>query len=151
MKVNIMLIDNNVIDLFVSQKNIEKLEIDSSIKTFNNGFSAISFLEKINTENNQQSMFIPDFILLDINMPKMNGFQFLSAFKKLDISKERNIKIFMLSASNNIKFIENAKSERFCSGYIEKPINVKKLNNMFKSFKPFLKEFDYHDNDVNIV
>ena len=140
MKVNVMLIDDDIIDLFISQKNIEKLEIDSEIKTFGTGISAINYLKKLETEKTKQDAFIPDYILLDINMPKMNGFQFMNEFNKLSIVKERNIKVYMLSASNNTKFIDNAKSGRFSDGFMEKPLTVGKLDNMLENFKPFLNE-----------
>lgn len=142
MKLNVMLIDDDIIDLFISQKNIEKLEIESEIKSFNNGFSAIEFLRTLEVEKLDQNMFIPDFILLDINMPKMNGFQFMNEFNQLSIVKERNIKVYMLSASNNTKFIDNAKSGRFSDGFIAKPLTVGKLNNMLENFNSSVNEND---------
>ncbi|MFV9549893.1 response regulator [Algibacter sp. PT7-4] len=150
MKVNFMLIDDDIIDLFINQKNIEKLEVNSKIKTFDNAISAIKYFEEFENQSNTENMFVPDYILLDINMARMNGFQFISAFKKLNIARKKHIKIYMLSASNNIKFIDNAKSRRYCNGYISKPLNVDKLNNMLENFQPYLNEYDFQDTDINL-
>lgn len=149
MKPKFMLIDDSIIDLYINEKNIEKLEIDSDVTSYSNGISALEFFKKLDDKNNKQNGTIPDIILLDINMPKMNGFQFSNAFKKLDIAKKKNIQIFMLSASNNSKFIADAKSGKYCHGFIEKPLNTAKLNSILKTIRPYLNEDDFKGNEVN--
>lgn len=144
-----MLIDDSIIDLFINEKNIEKLEVNATTKSFTSGISAIDYFKKLEEDNTEQDMFIPDFILLDVNMSKMNGFQFMHEFRKLSIAKEKNIKVYMLSASNNTKFIDNAKSGKFSNGYIEKPLTVGKLDEMLKNFEPSQNE--YHFQESNLV
>ncbi|WP_396602972.1 response regulator [Algibacter sp. R77976] len=145
MKVNFMLIDDDIIDLFINEKNIEKLELNSKIKSFTSGDSAIDYLKEIATSENLNDMFVPDFILLDINMPKMNGFQFMHEFRKLSDSIEKDIKVYMLSVSNNTKFIDNAKSGRFCNGFIQKPLTVEKLDAMIENFELSVNEYHFEE------
>ena len=74
----------------------------------------------------QQSIVIPQIILLDIYMPFMNGFQFLDKFEKLEVFKLKYIKIIMLSVSLNPSDKQKA-IERGCIGFIEKPLTKEKL------------------------
>lgn len=142
MKVNIMLIDDNKIDLFVNQKIIQKTGFNANIKTYISGNSALDFLKILNDENNCQKTFRPHLIFLDINMPEMNGFQFLKEFDKLHNIKENNIKIYMLSSSTNSQDIENANSEKSCTGFLNKPLTVQNMNNITTCF-PYLYECNY--------
>lgn len=150
MKANVMLIDDNKIDLFISEKIIKRLCIDSNIRTFSSAKSGIEFLKILEAKVGIKTMLVPDIILLDINMPEMNGFQFINEFNKLKMLKEKNIKIYMLSSSANLKDINKAKNMVACSGFINKPLTVQSLNRALVCCKPYLSEYDFMEGDINL-
>lgn len=91
---------------------------------FNNYNSHINIIEKLNgkealnyLENSENKM--PDIILLDINMPVMNGFEFLEIFEKMSL----NITLHMLTSSVNDSDYKKAKSFTKVTNYYNKPIN----------------------------
>ena len=85
MKLNFMLIDDNKFDLFINRKIIENASCDNRVRTFKNGQSAIKFLEIFEKKSKYHDTFLPNVILLDLNMPEMNGFQFLKEFNDSNI------------------------------------------------------------------
>lgn len=140
---NIMLIDDNKIDLFVSQKIIEKLNKNIKIRAFVNPISAINHLKIIETQHEIKTMFVPDIIFLDINMPKMDGFQFLNEFNQIAHLKNEKIRIYMLSSSTNCQDTQKVKNDRSCFGFLNKPLTTESLKRLLIEFKPYLKEFDF--------
>ena len=72
-----MLIDDNKIDLFINQRVIEKFNASAHTMVFSNPIHAITYLEVLNATSKYQERDFPHVIFLDINMPEMNGFQFL--------------------------------------------------------------------------
>ncbi|NJB70365.1 CheY-like chemotaxis protein [Saonia flava] len=127
MKINFMLIDDSEIDLFVNQKNIEKLEIDSCIKSYTRAKMAVEYLGSLEDQLSLEPMFVPDIILLDINMPEMNGFEFLNKFSELANEKLERTKIYMLSSTTNLSDMRDADEHTTCNGFINKPITKVKL------------------------
>ncbi|WP_228482263.1 response regulator [Mesonia oceanica] len=95
--------------------------ICESFLIFKNGKEAYDHLSIIIKENKS----LPDIILLDINMPIMNGWQFLDEIIKINIPKE--LKIFIVSSSENPEDIEKSKEYNFIKDYVVKPINATKL------------------------
>jgi CheY-like chemotaxis protein len=150
MKLNIMLIDDNKIDLFITKKIIENAAMESCVRTFERASSAINFLKIFEKKKEHQDVFIPEVILLDINMPEMNGFQFLKEFSKLENLRDKSIKIYMLSSSTNIHDVIKIKSEKHCVGFISKPLTNKSLNQILIESRPYLNRYDYQSNDINI-
>lgn len=102
---SIILIDDSELDLAVNKKAIENLEIPARVQTFDNAVDALNYLKLIDDEKSYYSLFAPQLILVDIEMPTMNGFEFLAEFDKIEIFKQRPIKIFLVSSSHtdNIK------------------------------------------------
>lgn len=124
---NVMLIDDNKIDVFVSQKVIEKYDPKVKTRAFNNAIMALSFFKLLELNNNIKSLSLPEIILLDVNMPEMNGFNFFKEFKELNVVKEHKIAVYMLSSSICPDDIIKAQKEPQCSGYIIKPLTLEKL------------------------
>lgn len=148
MKLDFMLIDDNKIDLFICKKIIEKSSINHRVRTFKKAYSAIKFLEVFTKKLEYQEVFLPDIILLDINMPEMSGFQFLSEFNKLEKLIEKPIKIFMLSSSTNMHDVIKVKSEKHCVDFISKPLTVEELNKIISESQPFLTQNHYPENEI---
>jgi CheY-like chemotaxis protein len=119
-----MLIDDNKIDLFVSQKTIEILDPNVEFKTFTKATSAIAYLKILDFVKDFNTLFVPNVILLDINMPEMNGFQFLRELEQINIVKKHYIDIFMLSSSSCPQDVIKAKNHKLCKDYFNKPLTT---------------------------
>lgn len=129
---NIMIVDDNKIDLFVHQKIIEKHNSNIKINCYNNPLSALNSLKASYSAENFKAINIPDVILLDVNMPQMNGFEFIKHLKKMEIQSKNRIRVFMLSSSHYSKDIQRAKKNSGCFGYISKPLTLEKLKGIEK-------------------
>ncbi|MAN26310.1 response regulator [Mesonia sp.] len=115
------IIDDDPIFIFGTKKMMSYSGICESFLIFKNGKEAYDHLSIIIKENKS----LPDIILLDINMPIMNGWQFLDEIIKINIPKE--LKIFIVSSSENPEDIEKSKEYNFIKDYVVKPINATKL------------------------
>lgn len=122
-----MLIDDNKIDIFINEKVIGKYDPHIKIIAFNDAISALSFFELF--EMNVPSPAAPQLILLDINMPELDGFGFFQRFKALKVVNQYDISVFMLSSSSCPDDVRKAQSETCCAGYIMKPLTIDKLKN----------------------
>ena len=128
--VHILLIDDDEINNFISIKLIKKALSNAEISSCLNGKVAIEELiemQKISPEK------LPDFILLDINMPIMNGWEFLDEYKRLNIDTTGKSKIFIISSSVFSNDISRAKSYPLVKNFISKPLSVEKIREMLES------------------
>jgi CheY-like chemotaxis protein len=119
----VMLIDEDEIDNIINQKIIESNNFSERVAVFQTGTDALDFL-RLNSKNAEN---LPDLIFLDINMPIMDGFQFLEEFEKLDGPILDKSKIIMLSSSISPRDIDRAASNRFVKKYLNKPLNSRYL------------------------
>ena len=128
---SIMLIDDNEIDNLINQKMIESASICDRIFVHTGAKSAIEFLknmEKLAVDSKEG--LLPEIIFLDIDMPLMDGFQFLDEFEKLSESTREHSKIIMLTSSLNPLDMQKAKKNKLIVKYLNKPLsqeNLKKL------------------------
>jgi CheY-like chemotaxis protein len=110
-KLKILLIEDDMIEVMKLNRTISTLKLDHTIIEANNGEDALQLLE--------QKDNLPDIILLDLNMPKINGIEFLKILKKDDVL--RYIPTIILTTSNNQKdLLECYKTG--VAGYVIKPL-----------------------------
>ena len=119
----IWVIDDDPIYQIIVKKIIEKSEMFTEIYSFKNGKDAIDNLYK-SSENSES---VPDIILLDINMPIMDGWEFMEELGLIKTKFNNEIVVYILSSSIAIEDKNKSKSYENILGYLSKPINVNDL------------------------
>jgi CheY-like chemotaxis protein len=117
--VNILLVEDDYLDIIDIGRTLDKMHILNNMVVAKNGEEALHILN----EKARSGESSPDLVLIDINMPKMNGLEFLAAVRKMDQWKD--LKCFIITTSDE-KVDRTAAKELGISGYIVKPL---KLNN----------------------
>jgi CheY-like chemotaxis protein len=119
----IWVIDDDPIYQIIVNKIIQKSELFSSASSFTNGKDAIDALKKT-LENNEMP---PNMILLDINMPIMDGWEFMEEMVLLKSQIHEPIHIYIVSSSIAIEDKSKAKSYSEIIAYLSKPVNSNDL------------------------
>lgn len=121
---SIVLVDDDPINNMINVKIIERNLSSFKINVFTNPIEA---LHKLKNWSLTESQKFPEFIFLDINMPEIDGWEFLEQFEQLPPSILRNCAVIMLSSSIDYKDIERSKKYKTVKEFISKPLSADKL------------------------
>ncbi len=119
-----LLIDDNPLDNYINTKLIQNVNFANEVLAFESPVDALFALKEGNIK--------PDVIFLDINMPVMNGFEFLMEYASLNITKD-NIKLCVLSSSINPEDEDRALRSPYVTKYIQKNLKEEKLQELLNS------------------
>lgn len=124
------IIDDDKIYITLFKKIIETKNLCKNIIVFNNGKESIDYFEAALLNANEED--IPDLIFLDLNMPIMDGWQFLERFNKIKNQFKKTITLYVVSSSINPVDIKRSKLLPNVENYLIKPTTPKKLEMIFK-------------------
>lgn len=122
-----ILIDDNTLDLFIHEKLLLLNDATASVHTFSGGEQALHYLA------NEGEKLPESIILLDLQMPGMNGFEFADAFKKLNASLLKKMRLFILSSTVDTTDIEKVQSHTHIENLLSKPLDVTSLMELLNS------------------
>ncbi len=131
----IMLLEDDEIDAITVRRAIKEIDIKNDLVHHSNGEEALEYLQN---ETNK----LPCLILLDINMPRMNGIEFLEEIK--DIDRLKRIPVIVLTTSKEDQDRYNTFNLGI-SGYMVKPVSYEKFLDVMASIKAYWMNSEFPD------
>jgi two-component system chemotaxis response regulator CheY len=118
LKSRVFIIDDDPIHQRIAQIMISKHNLFDEYFSYTEAQKALDFLQ----ENKKNEETLPDVILLDLNMPVIDGWDFLETFETLIKEFKKNIRVFIVSSSVDEKDVLRSKSYVAVKGFISKPL-----------------------------
>ena len=120
------MVDDDIPTNFINQRIIESTGLDVHIQVCESGIEALEYLKK------EDQQLQPSLIFLDINMPGMNGWEFLDEFEKIPAEDRSNIIVSMLSTSINPDDKRKAQERTSVETFFSKPLKSEYLDLLMK-------------------
>ncbi|MDQ4141948.1 MAG: response regulator [Bacteroidota bacterium] len=128
----VLLIDDNETSNFLNHRLLNRMEITENIRVFTNGQNALDYLQKIEKGDfnpADPNYFKPELIFLDVNMPVLDGFEFLEIYHhNLADEVKQDTVIAMLSTSSHPQ--DTVRASEYAAPYILKPLTVEKVRDL---------------------
>lgn len=124
----IMLIDDNKIDNFFHERVIRKNNAAKEVIALESGQAAIEHIKA------GDALLQPELIFLDINMPGMDGWEFIEHYKLLDNSLQKAMIVVMLTTSDNPDDIVRARTHGLLSDFKTKPLTKEMLEDVINTY-----------------
>lgn len=118
----IFIIDDDDIFVFVLKKLLQKNKRFNEVINIGNGLEAIDLL----VADYESMQIVPEIIFLDLNMPILDGWQFLDQIEKLAFKDL--LRIYIISSSIDVREIEKAKTYSTVKSFVSKPVTLEWLN-----------------------
>lgn len=134
--ISIMLVEDDEVDVMNIKRAFRKNNINNPLYHAGNGLEALEILHRCGTEE----MPMPKIILLDLNMPKMNGIEFLKELRKDE--KLHKLSVFVMTTSNKDNDILEAYNLNV-AGYILKPLSMDKFMNAVATLSNYWQLCEY--------
>ena len=135
----IIFVDDDAIVRMLGKRILSNIKFDREITQFENGLTAIQEIQKRVAQNEIAKNEKPTLILLDINMPVMDGWDFLDEFSALPKSIQKQFYISIITSSIDRSDKEKAFSYPIVKDYIQKPMSVSLFMDFLKKHE-FVKE-----------
>lgn len=123
------LIDDDNVYISLVRKIIEVRKLCQNLLVFKNGKEALYYFETLLSNFDEKD--IPEIVFLDLNMPIMDGWEFLDEFTKIKNRFGKVITLYVVSSSINPADIERAKNFKTVKEYLVKPVTLKHLDTIF--------------------
>ncbi|REJ84884.1 MAG: response regulator [Bacteroidetes bacterium] len=120
----VMIVDDDPTDLYILNRILKKNNFAKIITQFSSPEKALQHL----LSNHKKNFFFPQMIFLDINMPLMNGFEFLNEFNKIPENIIRNTKVIILSSTCDPRDFDKMKAYPNSLMFFEKPLKSEDLD-----------------------
>lgn len=125
MKKRVLIIDDDVQLNKINEKILDSSGLINELHISKNGKEALDYL----LARSEKQYPLPQIIILDLEMPVLNGFEFIDAFRKLDIPGKANIELVVFTASSSAKVRQKA-IDKGIKHFIEKPYLLRPLRDI---------------------
>lgn len=129
--VDILLVEDNEDDVLIIQEAFGGSRLVNVVSAVNDGEQALAYLRR---QGPYHRATTPSLVLLDINMPKQNGFEVMDAMKR--DAHLRSVPVIMLTMSERPEDITRAYASGACS-YIRKPVNLDEFQAVVQRFERY--------------
>lgn len=123
------IIDDDPIFVYGTKRLLKEIDFSDTILVYNNGQDAIDGLNQMTSEGEE----LPCVIFLDLNMPIMNGWEFLEDFVKISNTNREKVTIYIISSSVDPRDLVRIKSYEVVHNYILKPISPEDLKSILEN------------------
>lgn len=136
----VLLVDDDISTNFIHRRIVENTKINVDVKEITSAKEALDYLTYSGKYENAEPAAKAGIIFLDINMPGMNGWDFIDEYKKLDAKYKARIVVVMLTTSLNPDDEQHAASLTEIATYLHKPLNMEAFANIANQYFQVIEE-----------
>lgn len=126
----IWIIDDDPIQIFIAKRQLKNLGFSQDILTMANAKNALEEIQNLNADKDRE---LPDLILVDLNMPQMDGWEFLEEYDKITVKKK--VDIYLVTSSIDPVDMRRAEAWDSVKGYLAKPLKTEELVKILNKYE----------------